>query len=117
MIVFAAGNWTTCVPERGSKCGMGYQVRAARCLNSEGDEVEQWRCDSATRPDNQQVCHVPCPGQCAALTSWTEWSRCSSACGVPPGVQYRSRSLRDIGPRSESLSTAFSLVNPAAECR
>ncbi|XP_017564196.1 thrombospondin type-1 domain-containing protein 7A isoform X2 [Pygocentrus nattereri] len=82
-----------CVPDEDMDCGPGTQLPQARCLNSDGKEVNKELCADAVFPPSVP-CVVPCPKDCV-LSPWTPWSTCSQTCSskTAEGKQMRTRAI------------------------
>ncbi|XP_038045644.1 thrombospondin type-1 domain-containing protein 7A-like [Patiria miniata] len=101
-----ATDWGSCVMEPRGACGTGKKIRLLQCLQSNGLEVENSICDKLDLPKPETLeasCHVECPGDCI-LSPWTEWGKCTQACGHSVG-RTRSRTV---------LRSANSLGRPCA---
>uniref|UniRef100_A0A3B5QY86 ADAM metallopeptidase with thrombospondin type 1 motif 20 n=1 Tax=Xiphophorus maculatus TaxID=8083 RepID=A0A3B5QY86_XIPMA len=124
------GVWGACAVT----CGLGYQMRAVRCvLGDYGDSVDDRECNAAARPRDSQDCEMPaCPRTSGSqitprpdntvqlVTQWRfgSWTSCSVSCGK--GKRARYVSCRDAQggvadesycahlPRPPEFSTCFS---------
>ncbi|KAK6023943.1 hypothetical protein OSTOST_10257 [Ostertagia ostertagi] len=63
--------------------GVAKQRRHVRCLKSNGEAVEEERCDKTQRPKTRKECENP---SCKAEWHASDWGSCSSNCGTG-GVQ------------------------------
>uniref|UniRef100_A0A3Q2Y652 ADAM metallopeptidase with thrombospondin type 1 motif 9 n=1 Tax=Hippocampus comes TaxID=109280 RepID=A0A3Q2Y652_HIPCM len=118
------GPWGQCT----TSCGLGYQMRAVKCVvGSYGAVMEDTECNAATRPTDTQDCEVAqCPaGQIVPhgtkvpshqghKTQWRfgSWTQCSATCGK--GTRMRYVSCRDNHGGVADESACAGLPKPPA---
>ena len=67
-------------------CGNGIRNRAVRCINSGGTTIENFNCESESKPIEISPCNMgPCEGLDWFMSEWS--SECSEKCGE--GLQTR----------------------------
>ncbi|PWA28495.1 hypothetical protein CCH79_00016334 [Gambusia affinis] len=124
------GVWGACAVT----CGLGYQMRAVRCVSGDyGDSVDDRECNVAARPRDSQDCEMPaCPRTSGSQitprpdntvqleTQWRfgSWTSCSVSCGKGKLARYVSCRDAEGGvadesycahlPRPPEFSTCFS---------
>ncbi|XP_033624785.1 thrombospondin type-1 domain-containing protein 7A-like isoform X2 [Asterias rubens] len=89
-----ATDWSSCIMEQGAACGKGKMVRIPRCLLNDGREVDPSICERLNLPKPESLavpCSVECPEDCI-LSPWSDWGKCTQACGHSVG-RTRSRSI------------------------
>ncbi|PIO68570.1 hypothetical protein TELCIR_09642, partial [Teladorsagia circumcincta] len=75
--------YLTCSTAPCQRNGVAKQRRHVRCLKSNGEAVEEERCDKTQRPKTRKECENP---SCKAEWHASDWGSCSSNCGTG-GVQ------------------------------
>ncbi|XP_057333026.1 A disintegrin and metalloproteinase with thrombospondin motifs 9-like isoform X2 [Microplitis mediator] len=72
-------DWGAC----SATCGGGVQIRTANCIDSNGNQVPENKCNTSEKILKRFCNSEPCP-------QWTfgEWSPCSTSCGI--GNRLRS---------------------------
>ncbi|XP_061542969.1 A disintegrin and metalloproteinase with thrombospondin motifs 9 isoform X3 [Phycodurus eques] len=118
------GPWGQCT----TSCGLGYQMRAVKCVvGSYGAVMEDTECNAATRPTDTQDCelaHCPnsqpvspgtkVPSHQGHKTQWRfgSWTQCSTSCGK--GTRMRYVSCRDNHGGVAEESACAQLPKPPA---
>ncbi|XP_061689162.1 LOW QUALITY PROTEIN: A disintegrin and metalloproteinase with thrombospondin motifs 9-like [Syngnathoides biaculeatus] len=118
------GPWGQCT----TSCGLGYQMRAVKCVvGSYGAVMEDTECNAATRPTDTQDCELAqcpnsqpvspgtkVPSHQAHKTQWRfgSWTQCSTSCGK--GTRMRYVSCRDNHGGVAEESACAQLPKPAA---
>ncbi|XP_012942824.1 thrombospondin type-1 domain-containing protein 7A [Aplysia californica] len=87
-------DWTSClVNGGGAECGVGHKERYAICGNERGEKVESYKCEELFGPVTEPLvvsCEIPCDNDCLVST-WSDWSLCSTSCGL--GYTKRRRTV------------------------
>ncbi|XP_077458454.1 A disintegrin and metalloproteinase with thrombospondin motifs 9 [Stigmatopora argus] len=118
------GPWGQCT----TSCGLGYQMRAVKCVvGAYGAVMEDTECNAATRPTDTQDCELAqCPNSQPILpgtkvpshqghkTQWRfgSWTQCSASCGK--GTRMRYVSCRDTHGGVAEDSACAQLPKPPA---
>ncbi|XP_037107672.1 A disintegrin and metalloproteinase with thrombospondin motifs 9 [Syngnathus acus] len=118
------GPWGQCT----TSCGLGYQMRAVKCVvGSYGAVMEDTECNAATRPTDTQDCELAqCPNSQPVSpgtkvpshqghkTQWRfgSWTQCSASCGK--GTRMRYVSCRDNHGGVADESACAQLPKPPA---
>ena len=80
-----------CRPSNGARCGEGMAKLNWQCVDYSGKVVDMNKCPYIQR--NSEPCQVPCPGECAYDSTWSEWSGCESVCNKRYVSEKRVRDL------------------------
>ncbi|CAG5115297.1 unnamed protein product, partial [Candidula unifasciata] len=87
-------DWTSCLVNYGdAECGVGHKERFAFCRNENGEKVDPIVCQEIFGPVTEPMvvsCEIPCDNDCL-LSDWSEWTICSTTCGL--GFTKRRRSV------------------------
>ncbi|XP_048238540.1 thrombospondin type-1 domain-containing protein 7A-like isoform X1 [Haliotis rufescens] len=94
--VWEGSKWGSCRPMTGTGCGHGTQSRGVRCktigeTRLAGTFPDDSLCNQHERLEENQVCLLPCPGDCV-FSDWTAWTACTQPCNGRQ-TQRRSRNL------------------------
>ncbi|KAK1789123.1 hypothetical protein P4O66_015074, partial [Electrophorus voltai] len=121
------GAWSPCHVE-GAECGEGVRERNLSCIvhwghwpESPGPRpdapgppltVEEERCGERLQRESeqelQQLCFLPCPGDCH-LTEWSSWSSCQLTC-------LEGRSFEAEGHQARSQAVIIQTVENQESC-
>ncbi|XP_035379499.1 thrombospondin type-1 domain-containing protein 7B isoform X3 [Electrophorus electricus] len=121
------GAWSPCRVE-GAECGEGVRERNLSCIvhwghwpESPGPRpdapgppltVEEERCGERLQRESeqelQQLCFLPCPGDCH-LTEWSSWSSCQLTC-------LEGRSFEAEGHQARSQAVIIQTVENQESC-
>ena len=92
-------DWGPCrALDNSSQCDVGLRSRTIRCVNIEGETVDDEKCvqepaySLLVPPSSQTHCELPC---LCVLGQWGAFSPCTAQCNqrIPTGIQRRSRSV------------------------
>ena len=67
-------------------CNLGMQYRSVKCEDDNGMVLDKQQCSNFDATPRSRDCEIPCPVDCL-MGDWSEWSRCTTDCGVDGKIQ------------------------------